>query len=68
MLKDFLGNEIKAGCRIAYPCRQGARMWLSTLTVTAVGADRVTGYSATGRRVYVKNVQNVIVIPKEPQQ
>ena len=60
---DFLGREIKAGDTIAYPVRQGSRMWLKKLTLTHADADGLCGYNNIGHRVFIKNVTNVIVIP-----
>jgi hypothetical protein len=67
-MKDFLGNDITAGCKIVYPCRRGSDMWLSTMTVTSTEDGRIRGYSPTGYRVCVKNIQNVIVVPAQACQ
>ena len=62
MPNDFLNQEIKAGDTVVYPSRQGARMWLSTLRVTQADDTGLTGYSKTGRRLHIKNIQNCVVI------
>jgi glycerol-3-phosphate dehydrogenase len=65
-MNDFLGNEIKPNCKIAYACRRGSRLWLSTMTVTSVSGGKVTGYKPDGRRTFVKNLATVIVVPDAP--
>lgn len=67
--RDFTKREIKVGDKIAYPVRQGSRMWLKDLVVRqiATGPDGpfVAGTNTKGRRVSVKNLENVVIIPNE---
>jgi hypothetical protein len=43
--KDFLGNEIKPGCVLAYPRRAGARMWIETMRVERIDPPQGKGRS-----------------------
>ena len=63
-MRDFLGEEIKAGCMIVYPVRRGSAMWLEKLHVQQVvdGTEpRLSGFNESGRRINVTNIKNVIV-------
>lgn len=66
---DYLGKPVKAGDRIVYPVRRGSKLWLNKMDVTKVdesGSQPVLhGKSNTGRPVEIKNITNVIVVPKE---
>ena len=61
---DFLGNPIKAGDTVVYPVRRGSDMWLNKLSVQQVTDDGISGYNATGRKVNVSKLSNVVVAPK----
>lgn len=72
-ITDFLGRVIKGGDYIVYPVRSGikdrrkggSQQWMQKLKVTqVVGGEspHITGYNDNGRRVTVKNVQNVVVV------
>jgi len=64
---DFEGNEIKPGCKVVYPVRLGSRLWLEKITVTGIMPEGVlTGFKANGRRVRVKNLNNCVVVNREP--
>ena len=65
---DHVGREIKAGCSILYPVRRGSEMKLKQLTVQQVvpGDEQrsayLSGFNTDGRRVYVHNLNNAVVI------
>lgn len=62
---DRVGREITAGCSILYPVRRGSEMWLSQMNVQQIipGNDcYLSGFNTDGRRVYVHNLKNVVVI------
>jgi hypothetical protein len=63
---DAFGNPINPGDSICYPVRRGARMWLSSITVTQVTDEGITGYNPTGRRIHVEKFDRcaVVHIPK----
>lgn len=66
MIKDIVGNEVKAGSKIAYPCRKGSNMWLQILDVTQVdehaAQPAVKGYSAKGRPIRITNLDNLVCL------
>lgn len=57
---DFVGREIKPGCNIIYPVRRGSEMKLKKMKVQRV-LPKVSGFNTDGRRIYVHNLENVIV-------
>jgi len=67
---DFTGKEIKAGCDVAYPVRQGSRLWLDRVAVDRVeffGLDVdhpyiLHGYKSNGRRVRIKNIKTTVIV------
>jgi hypothetical protein len=62
---DFLGHAITVGSTILYPVRRGAKMWLTKLRIQQITPGEeptVSGYSDTGRRVHVRNLQNSVVV------
>ena len=63
MQNDFLGREIKAGDRVAYPVRRGSKMEMKIMTVHAVTMDGLNGVNPSGRRTSLKNVQNCVIVP-----
>ena len=64
MLKDFVGNDITAGCKIAYACRRGSDMHLKLMSVTSIDGNRVRGFGSDGRRTYITNTENAVVVAK----
>ena len=62
MPRDFLNREIKAGCTVVYPSRQGAGMWLNTLKITLVEEDQLIGFNQYGRTIHIKNIKNCVVV------
>lgn len=69
-MQDFLGRELKVGDTIAYPMRQGSRMWMQSGTIRSIHPDCVkitrpngkkTAIRATSRIVLVKGVDNAEV-------
>jgi hypothetical protein len=68
---DFLGRSITVGSLVAYPVRRGSKMWLNKLRVQQVVPDQspwISGYSDGGRRVQVKNLENVVVVQEPGRQ
>ena len=59
---DCVGREIKPGCSILYPVRRRSEMNLKRMKVQQVIPDNVSGFNTDGRRVYVHNLQNTVVI------
>ena len=62
---DFTGRTIEPGDTVAYPVRRGSAMWLNKLNVTQVLDDSIAGYNPAGRLLSVRNLQNVIILPKQ---
>jgi hypothetical protein len=67
MVLDFVGKQIAVGCRLAYPMRRGAQMWLSTMKVDQIeelpgGEIVIKGHTGEGRKTRTKNVQNCVVL------
>lgn len=58
---DCVGREIKPGCSIVYPVRRGSEMKLKRMRVQQV-TPKISGFNTDGRRVYVQNFENVVVI------
>jgi hypothetical protein len=65
-VKDFLGNDITAGCKIVYACRRGSDMHLKLMSVTSIDGNRVRGFGSDGRRTFITNVENAVVVIKAP--
>jgi hypothetical protein len=61
---DFTGRTIEAGHIVVYPVRRGSNMWLNKLNVQQVNSDSIVGYSPIGKRLTIKNLKNVVIIPK----
>jgi len=61
---DFTGRTIEAGHVVVYPVRRGSSMWLNKLNVTQVRDDSIAGYNTAGRLLTVRNLQNVVIVPK----
>ena len=62
---DFMGRTITVGSLVAYPVRRGSKMWLNKLRVQQVVPDLtpwISGFSDGGRRVQVRNLENVVVV------
>lgn len=62
MVTDFMGREIRPGNTVCYPVRRGSSMWLVELRVQQVEPGSVSGFNKDGRRVTVKNLNNVVVV------
>lgn len=62
---DCVEREIKPGCTILYPVRRRSEMNLKKMKVQQVVPDmnghHVSGFNTDGRRVYVHNLENVVV-------
>lgn len=69
MASDFLGKPITVGSRVVYPVRRGSKLWLNKMDVDLIdessGEAVLIGKSNTGRPNRVKNLTNVIVVPKD---
>ena len=63
---DFTGRTIEPGDTVVYPAHCGNIMCLKKLNVTQVLDDSIAGYNATGRLLTLRNLKNVVIIPKEP--
>jgi hypothetical protein len=61
---DFTGRTIEAGHVVVYPVRRGSSMWLNKLNVTQVRDDSIAGYNTAGRLLTIRNLQNVVIVPK----
>lgn len=64
-VKDFMGREIKAGNTVVYPVRAGSKMWLQKMNVTQVNGGEspsLVGFNTGGRRITVRNIENVAVV------
>ena len=61
---DFMGRTIEAGHVVVYPVRRGSSMWLNKLNVTQVRDDSIAGYNTAGRLLTIRNLQNVVIVPK----
>jgi hypothetical protein len=61
---DFTGRTIEAGHVVVYPVRRGSSMWLNKLNVTQVCDDSIAGYNSAGRLLNIRNLQNVVIVPK----
>jgi hypothetical protein len=61
---DFTGRTIQPGDTVVYPVRRGSKMWLNKLSVTQVSDDHIAGYNAIGHLLTIKNLQNVLIVPK----
>lgn len=72
-ITDFLGHPVTARDTIVYPARSGikdrrkggSQMWMQKLKVTQViggESPSITGYNDGGRRVTIRNLENVIVV------
>jgi hypothetical protein len=61
---DFMGRTIEAGHVVIYPVRRGSSMWLNKLNVTQVRDDSIAGYNTAGRLLTIRNLQNVVIVPK----
>ena len=61
---DFTGRTIEAGHVVVYPVRRGSSMWLNKLNVTQVRDDNIAGYNTAGRLLTIRNLQNVVIVPK----
>jgi hypothetical protein len=67
MVRDFVGQEIKSGMTVVYPVRRRSQMLLHALRVTMIeqGSEpKIIGYNGKGRRITIKNLHTVIVVPK----
>jgi hypothetical protein len=62
--RDFTGRIIEAGHVVVYPVRRGSKMWLNKLSVAQVNDDSIEGYSSLGSRLTIRNLQNVVIVPK----
>jgi hypothetical protein len=60
---DFTGRTIEAGHVVVYPVRRGSEMWLNKLSVSQVSDDSIVGYSPIGKRLTIKNLKNVVIVP-----
>jgi hypothetical protein len=38
-------------------------MWLNKLSVSQVSDDSIVGYSPIGKRLTIKNLKNVVIVP-----
>lgn len=65
-IRDFMGREIKAGDTIIYPVRKGYTVLMKEMRATSITAEQISGFNPEGRKVTVKNVQNVaVVLPRQ---
>ena len=63
---DFTGRTIEAGHIVVYPVRRKSDLRLHKLSVTEVWDDHIVGYSPAGQLLSIKNLQNVVIVPKPP--
>ena len=63
---DFLGRRLEAGHVVVYPVRRKSDLWLNKLTVSQVWDDHLVGYSAAGKLLSIKNLQNVVIVGGQP--
>jgi hypothetical protein len=70
IVTDFMGREIAVGSTICYPVRRASSMWMVEMRVQQInlrGKDTsIAGYNTEGRRITIRNIQNVVVV--EPRQ
>lgn len=61
---DRMGKPIKPGYTIAYPVRQGSKMWLATMRVSQVFSNppKLVGRNNESRPVEVRKIENVVIV------
>ena len=65
-MKDFVGREIKAGDTVVYPVYCGSKLSMRRMTVMSTDNGKIGGLNPEGRRVYVSNLSNIVVV-KPPE-
>lgn len=66
MITDFMGKELKPGDLIAYPCRSGSNLWMTTARIVEVieqkSENLVKARKESGFIVTLSRVDNVIKV------
>jgi hypothetical protein len=60
---DFTGRTIESGHVVVYPVRRKSDLYLNKLNVTQVLDDSIVGYSPSGKRLTIRNLKNVVIVP-----
>lgn len=64
MISDFFGVTFNRGDTIAYPLRQGSKLWIETAEVTNVKATSLDIKKSNGNKTTIKNYKNCIIAPE----
>lgn len=65
-MKDFLGQEIRAGDTVVYPNRHGSRLWMNKAVVTEVKADgSLRVLREDGQTKPLTRIDRVVVVTKQ---
>ncbi len=62
-LVDYFGKAFKEGQTIAYPVRQGSRLWIESAVITKVHENGLSAVKDTNKKVYIKNYYNCFIRP-----
>ncbi len=67
-MKDCLGREITAGCDVIYPIRKSYTVNMHVMKVTGTDNGHLYGFNSAGRKISLKNVENVCILaPLKPE-